>query len=53
MDGGSEASEDGRGERGAIYDNPVFPVNPEARRVELVDADDVVESSGNSTTFHV
>ena len=41
------------GERGVTYRDPVLAVKPEARRVEFVDADEVVESSGNSTTFQV
>ena len=40
-------------ERGVAYGDPAFAVRPEARRVELVDAEEVVESSGNSTTFQV
>lgn len=41
------------GERGVVNGDSALVVKPDARRVELVEADDVVESSGNSTTFHV
>lgn len=41
------------GARGVEKGDAVLAVNPDARRVEFVDADDVVESSGNSITFHV
>ena len=50
MDGGSEGSEEGIGDCGAVYGDPV---TPDARRVEFVEAEDVVESSGISTTFQV
>ncbi len=35
------------------YGDPVLAVTPEALLVEFVEAEDVVESSGSSTTFHV
>ena len=41
------------GEFGVVKGDPALAVKLEARLVELVEADDVVESSGNSTTFHV
>ena len=41
------------GDLGAVEGVPALAVEADARRVEFVDADDVVESSGNSTTFHV
>ena len=50
MDGGSEASEEGMGDLGGVYGDPA---KADARRVEFVEADDVVESSGISTTFQV
>ncbi len=53
VDGGSEASEDGIGDRDAVQGDPAFAVRLDARRVELVDADEVVESSASSTTFQV
>lgn len=40
------------GEAGTEPSDPL-PVIPDALRVELVDAEDVVESSGSSTTFQV
>ena len=33
--------------------DPALAVMPDARRVEFVEADEVVESSGISTTFQV
>lgn len=50
MDGGSEASEEGIGDCGSAYGDPA---KADARRVEFVEAEDVVESSGISTTFQV
>ena len=41
------------GDLGVGYGDPALAVKADARRVEFVDADDVVESSGSSTTFHV
>lgn len=46
VDGGSKASELGIGDA-ALADNA------DARRVEFVDAEEVVESSGSSTVSHV
>ncbi len=46
VDGGSEASELGIGDA-------VLADKADARRVEFVDADEVVESSGSSTVSHV
>ena len=54
MEGGSDASEFGKGERGCERGDVAAIVDrPDARRVELPEADDVVESSGSSTTSQV
>lgn len=54
VDGGSDVSEPGKGERGCECGDVAAIVDrPDARRVELPEAEDVVESSGNSTTSHV
>ena len=41
------------GDLGFIYGDPALAVKADALRVALVDAEEVVESSGSSTTFHV
>ena len=41
------------GDLGVVYGDPALAVEADALRVAFVDADDVVESSGSSTTFHV
>lgn len=41
------------GDLGVVQGVPALAVNADALRVVFVDADDVVESSGSSTTFHV
>lgn len=43
----------GIGERGCGYDGTATAERADALRVELVDADEVVESSGISTTSHI
>lgn len=53
VEGGSDVSELVNGERGCGNGDAVMADKPDARRVELPDAEDVVESSGNSTTSHV
>lgn len=53
MEGGPDASELGKGERGLDMEGVANVDRPDARRVEFPEAEDVVESSGNSTTSHV
>ena len=53
VDGGPGVSEPGNGDRDCRSGDAAPADKPEARRVELPDAEEVVESSGNSTTSHV
>ena len=46
-------SDIGVGDCSAVKDELWFAFRPDGLRVEFVDADDVVESSGSSTTFQV
>ncbi len=53
VEGGPDASELGNGDRGWDMEGVANVDRPDARRVEFPEAEDVVESSGNSTTSHV
>lgn len=53
VEGGSDVSELGVEKRDWRDGDVAIAVKPDARRVEFPEADEVVESSGNSTTFHV
>lgn len=53
VDRGSDASELGKGERDWGKDDAAMVLRPDARRVEFPEAEEVVESSGKSTTSQV